>query len=88
MFNYRHESVEGKEVRFFQGYEVVVFNDSWLMEDIAVHCGIMPSKTRARKNKGWSGPIPPGFSEIIRIRKGSWKNKGVNIRILNRGAEA
>ncbi len=63
----------------FEDEPVEVFDDSWRMEHIAVAANIMPSLTQARKNKGWNGVIPPGYTEIVKMKKG-----GARVFILNK----
>ena len=63
----------------FEDEPVVMFGDDWKMEHIAVEAGIMPSLTQARKNKGWHGDIPPGYTEIVKMKK-----NGARVFILNK----
>jgi len=52
----------------FDPEDSIEIQPHWKMENIAVEMGLFPSLGQARKN-GWSGEIPPGYTEKRRIGK-------------------
>lgn len=75
--NFIHKSLSKRDrENFFGDEDVIEFDDSWTMANIAVASDLARSLTQARK-QGFDMPIPPGFTERL-------KNKKKPIWILNK----
>lgn len=74
-FDFIHAALPKSDIELF-GLDnpEMIPNSDWA--DIAVKCGLFPSKTQARKN-GWGDQLKPGFQEKV------LKKKRITVTVLN-----